>query len=84
MIKYLTYTDTNIKILRIVSITDQLCYKNASIAHSSKFYMNIILKIATIIISQQNKILKYQYARNEGPSDTAQEQVGRPHTHHKN
>ena len=58
MIKYLTYTDTNIKILRIVSITDQLCYKNTSIAHSSKFYMNIILKIATIIISQQNKILK--------------------------
>ena len=59
MLKYPKYTDTSIKIWRIVSITDQLCYENTSIAHSSKFYMNIILKIATIIISQQNKILKY-------------------------
>ena len=61
MIKYLKYTDANIKILRIVSITDQLCYKNTSIAHSSKFYMNIILKNSTIIISQQNKKQKLKY-----------------------
>ena len=56
MIKHLKCTDTDIKIIRIVLITDQLCYKNASIAHSSKYYdKHYILKIATIVISQKKK-----------------------------
>ena len=78
MIKYLRCTDTDIKILKIVSITDQLCYKNTSIAHSSKYFKHHKSKIATIIISQQNR---KKNVRNERPTDTTQEQVGRPHTH---